>query len=162
MAVNKAMLVNLLMNSAPMLLSALQQGSKQYPDYPNYTFNKLNTLNDRGYDMGIVQDDMLNNLNKTYAYSKMDMPTAASVAIGRISDYATEADYPDWRPSGLFPSDDLAVFEGLDSIDPVHASKTLNMMDSNELNNLYKMNKERPALSSAFAMLSKNPKIGIK
>lgn len=103
MAINKEMLVNLLMNSAPLLLSALQKpynapgefydgDSPLSEDYIN--IHNLNAVADRGYDMGIVQDNMLEDFKSPHFVDNWDMTDSAEYALNNTMKSIHNANNP--------------------------------------------------------------------
>lgn len=140
MAINKALLLNMLMNSAPLLMQALTTRDRwNYGEDPlnEYTLDDLNTLHNKGYDMGLVQDYMTNT-SSNFNY----IQDAAQNAISQIATEATDR-YSSNGINAHFPSDSL-----YSEISPT------------EIYNRIREGYDTPALKSAFSMLygSKMPK----
>lgn len=141
MAIDKTLLLNMLINSAPLLMQALStpyhspgnwySGEDPLDDMFGHA-KDLKMLQDRGYDMGLLEDQMLFD----YKHNIEDMPSAAVNAISQVATTAQSAD--DLTKSYLryFPSD--------------VAQKSLN---PTEIYNQVAKGYNTPALESAFAML---------
>lgn len=140
MAIDKTLLLNMLINSAPLLMQALStpynspgswySGEDPLDDMFGHA-KDLKMLQDRGYDMGLVQDYMLNTADNFTNYTD-----AAVNAISQISSDADDASSLVKGFSRSFPSD--------------VAQKSLN---PTEIYNRVAKGHNTPALESAFAML---------
>ena len=108
---------------------------------PNKGLDALLAL---GYDENLLEDTLVN-----------------TGSITHVSDMVENSHFPRYKPD-RFPSDELQVLGWDDISDPMEVASNINRLNPSGLNKLYSENKNRPALASAFAMLSKNPKIGIK
>lgn len=108
MAINPQLLA-MLMQSAPMLLSALQKpynapgeffdgDSPLDESYGNV--RDLTNLANRGYDMGLVQDDMLKDFNGPHVLDDWNMTDSAAYVLDKTSRAANMSDLPNTK----FPS----------------------------------------------------------
>lgn len=141
MAIDKTLLLNMLINSAPLLMQALStpfhspgswaNGEDPLDDMFGHA-EDLKLLQDRGYDMGLLEDQMLFD----YKHNIEDIPSAAVNAISQVASAATDADDLSRGFPRSFPSD--------------VAQKALN---PTEIYNSVAKGYDTPALKSAFAML---------
>lgn len=140
MAIDKTLLLNMLINSAPLLMQALSKpynspgswvdGENPLDDMFGHA-KDLKYLQDRGYDMGLVQDYMLNTADNFTNYTD-----AAVNAISQISSDADDASSLVKGFSRSFPSD----FKQ----NPLNPTQIYDMVADGY---------DTPALKSAFAML---------
>lgn len=152
MAIDKTLLLNMLINSAPLLMQAL---SKPYGGSNNRANNFFNStageqvqdIYNRGYDMNLIQDDMLSTL-KTLSPDNVTDTDAAMYAVEGVANHIDEA-ADLLSPLNNFPSD---MF---DDINPSSFTNK-NVLLQDIVGHSYKT----PALKSAFAMLKNNPNIG--
>lgn len=141
MAINPQVLA-MLMQSAPMILSALQSKGPSH-NIPMDDVAGVPAMLDNGYDVNLLEDTFKN-----------------TGSLSDASDSFFESYLPEYK---TFPSDRLDNYidtpQQAMSLDP---DKFQNLKLSGLFNTLVSENKNRPAMSSALNMLNKNPKIGIK
>ncbi len=132
MAINPQVLA-MLLQSAPILLSALQKpyihndpstrGKTPLNDERSMTPTFLNSLVDRGYDMSVVQDDMLDiaNSNNFKHGTGYGMNDAADIAVHMAGLPAWDADDPKTLefPSDIFQGNHIGGFNTEDLLDEV-------------------------------------------
>lgn len=93
MAINKTLLLNMLMNSAPLLMEALTTRDRwHYGEDPldDDTLDGLNYIHQNGYDLGIVEDYM-ENTKSNFPY----IQSAAQNAVSQIESQIAEFLDPD-------------------------------------------------------------------
>lgn len=173
MAIDKTLLLNMLINSAPLLMQALSKpynspGSWHHGEDPLddmfRTGENLKMLQDRGYDMGLIQDQMLQRLNEPSFFKRNDTDSAV-LAISDVMnslqdsyDMTVKTPYPN-----VFPSDIAGIRYGIDDgvinniDDIVKGASNISSNIDVDLGNLIPDFKDAPALKSAFAMLRKKP-----
>lgn len=94
MAIDKTLLLNMLMNSAPLLMQALTTRSRwNYGADPldDSTLDSLNYIHNNGYDLGIVEDYM-ENTKSNFPY----IQDAAQNAVSQIETQVAEFLDPDY------------------------------------------------------------------
>lgn len=144
MAVNKAMLINLLMNSAPMLLSAMQQNNfANTYDVPTDDVAGVSAMLDNGWDPNLLEDTYKN-----------------TGSLGKVSSQFFKSYDPEMID---FPSD---IYQGpgfgYEFAGELSPAAVQNTKLKGLFGQLLSENKNRPAMTSALNMLNKNPKIGLK
>lgn len=104
MAINKTLLLNMLMNSAPLLMQALTTRSRwNYGADPldDDTLDSLNYIHNNGYDLGIVEDYM-ENTKSNFPYIQAAAQNAASQIESQIATFL-DPDYSSGKDPSFFP-----------------------------------------------------------
>lgn len=140
MAMNPQLLM-LLLQQAPKLMNALRARGDSLDDISQMLeLNGVDTLANRGYDLNLLNTD----------------------DFGRKESHNIFNDAYDYSVYEEFPSDTFG-YAGRDGItNPAKQSHDLNMLSTDELNDLYNKEQMRghSAKVSALAMLQNNPLIG--